>query len=82
MALLQGAQESILLQLITKTKEKQIEEAEVSLDALQQSLEASKYRAQYYKDSLLQGLNAGEKATIALMEEALTPRSQQLLYKD
>ena len=76
LALLRATQEPVLLQLITKTKEKQIQEAEANLISLQKSLEAASDRSKYYQKWLAGGWNAGEKATVALMSDALLPQTQ------
>ncbi|MCT7952702.1 hypothetical protein NG798_23155 [Ancylothrix sp. C2] len=75
LALLRATQEPVLLQLITKTKEKQIQEAEANLTSLQKSLEAASDRSKYYQNLIAGGWNAEEKATVALMGEALQPQS-------
>ncbi|NEP22626.1 neuraminidase-like domain-containing protein [Moorena sp. SIO3I6] len=71
LALLQASQQPILLQLITKTKEKQIEDARATLDALEKSLGAAQYRLQYYQNLLASGLSSGETATIDLMTRSI-----------
>jgi hypothetical protein len=60
LALLRSTQESVLLQLITKTKQKQIEEAQANLDSLQKSLQAASDRSQYYQDLIAGGWNSAE----------------------
>ncbi|NEQ64451.1 MAG: hypothetical protein F6K21_02915 [Symploca sp. SIO2D2] len=75
LAVLRATQEPILLQLITKTKEKQIEEAENSLTSLQKSLDAAKVRAQHYQNLIEAGLNACEIGNVALMGAALRPQA-------
>ena len=74
LALLRATQEPVLLQMITKTKEKQIQEAEANLTSLQRSLEAASDRSKYYQNLLAGGWNAEEKATVALMGAALVPQ--------
>jgi hypothetical protein len=74
LALLRATQEPVLLQLITKTKEKQIQEAEANLTSLQKSLEAASDRSKYYQNLIAGGWNAEEKATVALMGAALVPQ--------
>lgn len=74
LALLRATQEPVLLQLITKTKEKQIQEAEANLTSLQRSLEATKDRSKYYQNLIDNGWNSEEKATVALMGAALVPQ--------
>ncbi|NER46039.1 MAG: hypothetical protein F6J92_04990 [Symploca sp. SIO1A3] len=74
LAVLRATQEPILLQLITKTKEKQIEEAENNLTSLQKSLDAAKVRAQHYQNLIEAGLNACEIGNVALMGAALRPQ--------
>jgi len=74
LALLRSTQESVLLQLITKTKQKQIEEAQANLDSLQKSLQAASDRSQYYQDLIAGGWNSAEQTSIALMGEALVPQ--------
>lgn len=55
LAAMRATQEPMLLQLITKTKEKQIEEAEANLKSLNTSLESAKYRKKHY-EKLMSGL--------------------------
>ncbi|NEQ05873.1 MAG: hypothetical protein F6K37_07910 [Moorea sp. SIO4E2] len=74
LAVLRATQEPILLQLITKTKEKQIEEAQANLVALQQSLTSAQGRGQHYQNLITAGWNGGEQATVTLMGEALIPQ--------
>ncbi|WP_424101162.1 LamG-like jellyroll fold domain-containing protein [Moorena producens] len=74
LAVLRATQEPILLQLITKTKEKQIEEAQANLTALQQSLTSAQGRGQHYQDLITAGWNGGEQATVTLMGDALVPQ--------
>ncbi|MBW4680588.1 MAG: hypothetical protein KME19_10785 [Microcoleus vaginatus WJT46-NPBG5] len=71
LALLRSTQESVLLQLITKTKQKQIEEAQANLDSLQKSLQAASDRSQYYQNLIAGGWNAEEHTSIDLMGQAL-----------
>ncbi|WP_149030914.1 neuraminidase-like domain-containing protein [Moorena producens] len=75
LAVLRATQEPILLQLITKTKEKQIEEAQANLTALQQSLTSAQGRGQHYQDLITAGWNPGEQATVTLMGDALIPQT-------
>ena len=71
LAMLRATHEPILLQLITKTKQKQIEEAEDNLTSLQKSLDAAKGRAQHYQNLIAAGWNAWEKGSVGLMGTAL-----------
>jgi len=75
LALLRATQEPVLLQLITKTKEKQIEEAEANLTSLEKSLDSAKGRSQHYQNLITGGWIAGETTTVALMGSALGPQT-------
>lgn len=74
LAVLRATQEPILLQLITKTKEKQIEEAQANLESLQQSLTSAKGRLEHYNNLITEGWNAWEIANVGLMSYALVPQ--------
>ncbi len=74
LALLRATQEPVLLQLITKTKEKQIEAAEANLTSLEKSLDSAKGRSQHYQNLITGGWIAEETATVALMGSALGPQ--------
>ncbi|MDJ0796432.1 MAG: neuraminidase-like domain-containing protein [Calothrix sp. MO_167.B12] len=71
LALLRATQEPVLLQLITKTKEKQIEEAEVNLESLKKSLASASDRQAHYQNLIVGGWNAGERDTVQHMNTAL-----------
>lgn len=71
LALLRATQEPVLLQLITKTKEKQIEEAKANLKSLKKSLASAGDRQVHYQKLLDGGWNAGEITSVALMSAAL-----------
>lgn len=62
--MLGATQEPILLQLITKTKEKQIEEVEANLIALQQSKKAAEGRSHHYNSLLINGRTDSDGGTI------------------
>ena len=70
LALMRASHEANILQLITKTKEKQIEEANENLAALQKSLESAKYRTQHYQNLIRGGLSSEEKSSQSLMSSA------------
>lgn len=71
LALLQASQQQVLLEMITTTKQEQIEEARASLEALEKSLASTQYRNQYYQNLLSVGLSSGETATINLMARSI-----------
>ncbi|NES64341.1 MAG: hypothetical protein F6K24_03235, partial [Okeania sp. SIO2D1] len=81
LAVLRATQEPILLQLITKTKEKQIEEAEANLKSLQLSLTSAKGRLEHYDNLIAGGWNVGEVANIGLMSAALYPQIKSIAFR-
>ena len=71
LALLRATQEPVLLQLITKTKEKQIEEAKANKDSLEKSKSSASDRKKHYDKLIKAGWNAREKDTVKHMTTAL-----------
>ena len=73
LAQLQSSQQSQLLQLVTQTKQQQIEEAEANREALQRGLEAAQYRQQYYEGLVADGLSPEESSNLHLLGLAQAP---------
>ncbi|MBT9313998.1 Tc toxin subunit A-related protein [Leptothoe spongobia] len=71
LALLRATQEHTLLQLVTKTKEKQIEEAKVNLESLNKSLSSASDRQRHYQTLIDNKINIWEVASLALSADAL-----------
>ncbi|MBO1349467.1 MAG: hypothetical protein EBE86_019695 [Hormoscilla sp. GUM202] len=61
LAAMRATHESNILQLVTKTKEKQVEEAQENLAALEKSLAAAQERSQHYQKLIEQGLSTYEQ---------------------
>ncbi|NEQ66041.1 MAG: hypothetical protein F6K21_11170 [Symploca sp. SIO2D2] len=74
LARLQFNQQTILLQIITQTKEQQIAEAEANLASLQRSLEAAQYRQEYYQNLIAAGWSSNENTAMDQMTEAMDLR--------
>ncbi len=72
LALLRSSHEQSILKLITTTKEKQIEEANETLNSLKESLASVKHRYDYYHNLFQNGLSTYEQQGQDLMISALT----------
>ena len=72
LSLLRSTHEQVILQLVTDTKEKQIEEAKETLNSLKESLASAQHRYDYYHNLNNEGLSFGEIAGVDLMGRALT----------
>ncbi|NEO39248.1 MAG: hypothetical protein F6J90_24090 [Moorea sp. SIOASIH] len=75
LALLRSSHEQSILKLITTTKEKQIEEAKETLNSLNESLESTTHRYDYYHKLNDEGWSSGEIAGVTLMSSALASQS-------
>ncbi|MFT6948773.1 MAG: hypothetical protein ACJARP_003207 [Vicingaceae bacterium] len=70
--LLRSTQEKATLNLTTKIKEKQIEDAGKSLDSLNASLGSATSRKNHYEATISKGLITQEETSLSLTESALT----------
>lgn len=70
LARMQFGQQTILLQIITRAKEQQIEEAEANLASLKQSLAAAQYRQDYYQKLIDAGWLSNEDSGLDNMTTA------------
>lgn len=68
---LTSEQESILLKMTTTIKEQEIADAQVTGEALQQSLDSATYRQTYYAGLVKGGLSVREQASLDAMLAAL-----------
>ena len=71
LSLLRNSHEQSILQLVTTTKEKQIEEAKESLNSLKESLASVQHRYNYYHNLFQNGLSTYEQQGQDLMISAL-----------
>ena len=74
LAVLRSTHELSILNMITLTKKKEIEDLQDQLASLQQTLESAKYRQTYYNDLISQKLIAAEAAALILMAESNVAR--------
>jgi hypothetical protein len=68
---LRATQEAAVLQLIKTTRQQQIDQANTTLESLNQSLVAAQHRADYYQGLLTGGLSPFERDSQSLMLAAL-----------
>ena len=71
LALLYSSQSGVILTMTTMVKQKQIEELQDQLAALQQNLQSAQYRYDHYKTLISNGINAAESANLLLSAEVL-----------
>lgn len=72
LSLLRSTNEKVLLGLTTKTKEKQIDEAEETLSSLDESKESAKRRKKYYDGLIKKGYISEEQSQLKNLEKANT----------
>jgi hypothetical protein len=71
LSLLRATQETVLQQLINTTRQKQLDEANATLDSLNKSLAAAQHRTDYYQGLVTRGLTSGEQDSQNLLISAL-----------
>jgi len=81
LAALQATQESILLELITKTKKKQIEEAQCNKESLDKSKSAAEARETHYQNLIDEGFSDWENVAVVLMTGALASYLQSVIVR-
>ncbi len=81
LALLRSSHEQSILKMITKTKEKQIKEAEETKKSLEKSKDNAKERYTYYKTLYDENLNEAEITDLVLRTAALTPQGAAIAMR-
>ncbi|HBE9759335.1 TPA: neuraminidase-like domain-containing protein [Clostridioides difficile] len=71
MAVLHSIQENNILNMVTMTKEKQIEELNETIKSMEQSLKSAEYKNTYYENLIKNGLSEEEQTNLDAMGIAL-----------
>ena len=80
LALLRSTHEVGILNMITLTKRKEIEDLQAQLENLEQTLQSAQYRQSYYNDLIAQKLIAPENAALTLMSTSINLRAGAVAF--